>query len=391
VPSAADTALLERHLPLLRYDSQGSFFADSVRTLTDRVSADGKEANCLKRGDGKLLASAKPKRSQKQLTIDFLGGRQYEDQTKVARDDFLDAVGRDYVLAARELHGRAEYANRIYGHVVREEGGSIWLQYWFFYYWNNKAFLGVGLHEGDWEMVQVRLDSRERPQAVTFAQHEHGERCPWSRVEKHDGRRLVVYVARGSQASYPRPGRHRAPIASDQADGKGAAITPGLEVIDDRLPRWVAWPGRWGSTRASSILESNSPPGPKQHEQWAKPSEFNDDAIERRELEGFVIGQPELRAAPRPRLKTRRIRNRALVGYQFPRPRRGEAPATQIVVSLDSPDDLLPPATYSFPVEDSQGELEHPLALQDKRYVVRASGSTREAVPSDTVEVRLPR
>jgi hypothetical protein len=41
-----------------------------------------------------------------------------------------------------------------------------------------------------------------------------------------------------------------------------------------------------------------------------------------------------------------------------------------------------------FPAE-SNGTLEHPLPLEDLRYVVRASGSTREAVSSDTVEVAL--
>jgi hypothetical protein len=77
-----------------------------------------------------------------------------------------------------------------------------------------------------------------------------------------------------------------------------------------------------------------------------------------------------------------------VVDYRFPDPGRGEAPATQIVVSVDSPDDDLPPATYAFPAE-SKGTIEHPLPLEDLRYVVRASGSTREAVSSDTVEVAL--
>jgi hypothetical protein len=44
-------------------------------------------------------------------------------------------------------------------------------------------------------------------------------------------------------------------------------------------------------------------------------------------------------------------------------------------VTVDSPDDALPPATYTHPVEGSAGEFEHPLPLEDKRYEVRASAA----------------
>jgi hypothetical protein len=224
---------------------------------------------------------------------------------------------------------------------------------------------------------------------MTFAQHEHGERCPWKAVEKHEGQRPVIYVARGSQASYPRPGRHRAPIVPDQADGKGAAVSPTLEVLDDRCPRWVGWPGRWGSTRSRNIAESNSPLGPKQHAQWRKPDEFHADAVEHPELRGMVLGAPELKVAPTPRIKARRRGDHAIVDYQFTKAKRGEAPATQIVLSVDSPDDQFAPATYAFPVEATKGRIEHPLVLEDRSYVIRASGSTQEAVVSETVDVKL--
>jgi hypothetical protein len=157
----------------------------------------------------------------------------------VAKGEHLDAVGRDYVLQARELHGNADFADRIYGHLARDDEGRAWLQYWLFYYYNDKAFLGFGLHEGDWEMVQIGLDGRSKPEVMTFAQHDHGERCSWRQVEKHGGTRPIVYVARGSQASYPRPGRHRAPIVPDNADGKGAQTSPTLEVPEERKPGWL--------------------------------------------------------------------------------------------------------------------------------------------------------
>jgi hypothetical protein len=381
--------LLERHKPLLRYDSQGSFYADSARTMPERATAGGKQVNCLKRDGGELIASAGPKRGQSGLTLDFLAARRYGDGTKVEQGDYLDATGRDYVLQARELHGNPAFADRIYGHLARDERERLWLQYWFFYYYNDKAFLGFGLHEGDWEMVQIGLDREGKPEAMTFAQHEHGERCSWAQVKKHARTRPIVYVARGSQASYPRPGRHRAPIVPDNADGEGAEISPTLELLDEPTPRWVGWGGRWGSTRAGNIAESNSPRGPKQHGQWAEPAAFHADAVEKLGLRGPVLGQPELRLPPVPRISAERVGDRAVVSYSFPRPARRESPPTQLVVSLDSPADDLPPASFPFPVEGMRGTLEHPLPLEDRRYVVRASAFTREAVGSDTVEVPL--
>jgi hypothetical protein len=389
--TAAEMAeLLERHKPLLRYDSQGSFYADAARMMPERSGA-GEAANRLMRANGDVIATARRTGAKAPLTLAFLAARRYSDGTSVENGDHLDAVGRDYVLQARELHAIPDYADRIYGHVAIDDNNRLWLQYWFFYYYNDKAFLGVGLHEGDWEMVQIGLDGKGKPGAMTFAQHAHGERCLWAQAEKHAGERPVVYVARGSQASYPRAGRHRAPIVSDNADGRGRAVSPKLEVLDQRQSRWVGWPGRWGSTRARSIVESESPKGPKQHGQWTSPAEFHADAVEKLGLQGMVQGQPELRVAPRPRIRAERVGNRAVVHFAFPRAKRGESPATQIVISVDSPDDELPPATYSFPVSVPKGEIEHPLPLEDRRYVVRASGFTREAVGSETVEVPLRR
>jgi hypothetical protein len=376
---AAD--LLEKHKPLLRYDSQGSFYADSARTMPERRR--GQSANLLKRATGDVIATASPNGAGDGLSLEFLGSRRYGDGTRVEDGDYLDAVGRDYVQQARELHAIPKYANRIYGHIAVDGEERQWLQYWFFYYYNDKAFLGVGVHEGDWEMVQVGLDGLQRPRSMTFAQHAHGERCTWNEVQKHEASRPVVYVACGSQASYPRPGRHRAPIVPDHADGSGAEVSPTLEMLDGN---WVGWRGRWGSTRARNITQSNSPRGPKQHDQWDDPAGFHSQATPKLALPGRVQGQPELRVAPAPRIRAERDGAWALVHYSFPRPTRGEAAATQIVVSVDSPEDDLPPATYSFPVTQRRGEVEHPLRLEDRQYVVRASGFTREAVGSETVE-----
>jgi len=390
VSEPSPVELLLRQLPILRYDSQGSFYADAASGMTDNVSSDGKRSNSLKRDAGKVIAAAKPGSGQPQLTIDFLGGSRYGDEETVAKTDYLDAVGRDYVLDARQMHARSEYANRVYGHLARDpSNGRAFLQYWFFYYWNNKAFLGFGLHEGDWEMVQIGLGDDGKPQTMVFAQHDHAERCAWSDV-KRDGERPQVFVARGSQASYPRPGRHKAPLVPDQADGKGATISPALEVIGDGDPGWADWPGRWGSSRARNLAESNSPRGPRYHGQWAAPASFEAEAIERRDVAApRVAGEAELEPPPAPRLAAHRQGDRAVVEYEFPKPSPDQPRAKALLLSVDSPEDQLPPASESFPVRGRRGSVEHPLPLEDRKYVVLGSGLSPEGVSSDTVTVPL--
>lgn len=382
---AQERELLERHLPVLRYDSQGSFMADSCAVLTDRVANDGAVASCLKRADGTLIASAAPKPPLAKLELGFLCAPAYGDGTPGSRSDLLDAVGRDYVLQAREMH-RPPLADRVYGHAVRAADEGWWLQYWFFYLYNNKAFLGFGLHEGDWEMVQVRLGPDSAPQAMAFAQHSHGQRCRWELVEKR-AQRPVVYVARGSQASYSFPGRHKAPIVPDHADGKGPEVAdPALELISDAEPAWVAWPGRWGSSKARNAAESNSPRGPAHQDKWSDPETFHDecDEIEPRRL----ARAPAPQAPQRPEITARREGDHAVISYRITASRAHPQPV-QLVLTLDSPQDGLPPATYARVVEAASGDIEHPLPLEEGRYTVLVSAADREGNSSDVAVSEL--
>ena len=380
------TTLLKRHLPVLSYDSQGSFMADSPAILTNRIAPSG-EANALKRADGAVVATAAGGRRLPRLGLDFLGWPHYSDGAKAARSDFLDALGTDYVLAAREMH-RGKMADHVHGHATRAEDGGWWLQYWFFYLFNNKAFLGFGLHEGDWEMVQVRLDADEKPQEMAFAQHTHGQRCAWGALTLHDEDRPVVFVARGSQASYPFAGKHSAPVIPDYADGKGPRVAGAtLDVIDTEDPGWAGWPGRWGSSRARNRLESDSPRGPAHQDKWGEPATFHEecDEVERRRTAPRAA--PE--GPPEPAITARREGDRAVISYRAPRAKGRSAPV-QLVVTIDSLDDSLPPATYAFPVEGAAGEVEHPVPLEDKPYMVRASVADDQGNMSDQAVAELP-
>ena len=95
------------------------------------------------------------------LTLALLDAGHYHDAagSAVSADDRLSIAGqnyRDQYSALRTAH--PELRNRIYGHAVRDKDGSLWLQYWFFYFYNDYHLaFDIGLHEGDWEMIQLHL------------------------------------------------------------------------------------------------------------------------------------------------------------------------------------------------------------------------------------------
>ena len=120
----------------------------------------------------------------------------------------------------------------------RDRNGRLWLQYWLFYYYNDFQLLGPlvsgGKHEGDWELVQIRLGPSEQPEQAVYTQHKTAESRPWADVRKAGANTPLVYVARGSHANYFRAGSHWTGVWWDQADGRGPQITPTLEVLEDR-------------------------------------------------------------------------------------------------------------------------------------------------------------
>ncbi len=389
-----NAALLARYSPYVQYDSLESYAADSAAMMTDCVTAEFPRGNALRQDSEKVLAEVEPSAGGSKLDLGFLRAEHYPDaaETSVSAGDYLDAVGKHYVEQAREMHARPGYADQVYGHAKHEEDGAIWLQYWFFYYYNNKAFLHMGLHEGDWEMVQLRLGADGKPDVATYAQHAQGERCDWDDVETEagpEGPVPVVYSARGSHASYFRRGTYpQAPIVPDQNDAGGPRVRPQLNVITGEDPAWVAWPGRWGSTRALiGPIGSDSPPGPRSHGAWRQPLAFHEHARVAKEL-GPEAGA-ELPKPSSPQIEAHRDGSRAVVSYSFP-PADPSAPKSKgLLISLDGHKDGLPPATKVFPTGTDPGRIEFPLDLEDRPYTVRASAVGENGITGAPTAVEL--
>jgi hypothetical protein len=157
---ATDEELLLRFMPKVCYDSLEAFFADHPLQMLVNPG------NTLRREpkggrDGELLATAP--------NIE-LGWPKYPDGKAGAETDRLGIKGRDYrtqYVALRKA--RPDLKNKLVARAVRDpDSKQLWLQYWLWYIYNDYHLaFNAGLHEGDWEMVQLGMDGEQPELAVS--------------------------------------------------------------------------------------------------------------------------------------------------------------------------------------------------------------------------------
>jgi hypothetical protein len=338
----AHDELLKRFQPHLRYDSNEQFFADSAAQYTEGPGIE------LRRGPvgdkaGSVIARAVPRGGEPKLTLAFLGPKTYGDgRTVVQATDVISVRGKDYRTQYVRLRTeRPDLNNRMYGRAI-EVDGRLWLQYWLWYFYNDyQLALGAGRHEGDWEMVQLRIHEG-RPDVAVYAQHRHGEKRPWGEVEKlaSDPDKPVVYVSRGSHASYFEPGFHETEAWYDLADGKRPAPALALEIVSAATHPWLRWPGRWGDTVAQdrSGVQADSPTGPGRKKQWSDPQALLDDATVSKRRE----------PPPAPDVIAARAGRKLRVDYDVAA--REPTPHTLVVTVNSRNEKGVPPRTHTFPV-----------------------------------------
>lgn len=388
--SAELVALLERYRPLLQYDSLESFRADSVETIC-QLAAPGR-CNTLHRADGTLIAAARPSGDVPRLDLDFLRAPTYPHGAAAHSDDYLDECGGSHAADALAMRRREGCADVVYGRGRQDEQGQLWLQYFFFHYYDDKGMLGVAQHEGDWEMVQLRLGRSGIPEEATLAQHAGAERLGWDELElvRIGGDDVpVLYPARGSHAPRPRPGSFAAPDVPDHNDGIGARLRPRLVPIADDGPSWLLWPGRWGSTRRREAFEVDSPRGPRGLSQWWDPAELHREARPWEVAAGGGEGGG-LTPPARLRVEARREGELALVSYRFSPARAGEEDeAARIVAAPLASGDAEPCAASSLPVEGLEGSFAVQLPSDQEWMGVRVSAASVRGVPGETIAARL--
>jgi hypothetical protein len=309
-----------------------------------------------------------------------LGWPKYSDGTNGEAADRLSIAGRDYrtqYVALRKQ--RPDLRNKIVARAVRDpDTGQLWLQYWFWYFYNDyQLAFNVGLHEGDWEMIQLGLED-EVPVVAVYAQHDQAERRPWDRVKKAGplGETPLVFSSRGSHASYFEAGLFETAAWFDISDGKRSAKETGLIILGDDLPAWVDWQGQWGDTEPRVRgLHTPSPKGPVMHgAQWTHPQRWADTAVERR-----VPGTP----SEAPDVQVARADNHVVLQFDFTR--LGTRAPAVVVVNVNAPgvpDE--PPRSFTFNVEDQRaGRIVTSIALvPDRDYEAHIAVTSADGVPS---------
>ncbi len=304
--ASSSPCLLHRYEPMLKLDSEENYLADSAAEITDNwgdeeglqhKGALGTYSNMLFDGSSPVTES-RPEGfySMFPLSLNALGSSYPAEYGAADADDWLDE-SNEYVRDAHLLE-EAGYAEAAYGQAITDGSGMRWLEYWYWYYYNPKSFAGVGTHEGDWESVLVGLDANNRPLEVIFSQHESPSNCYIGDVELTEEGGPVVYVAVDSHANYRMSGSFDGGVIVDYADGNGPAVQPGLVILQDSPPSWLAWPGHWGNSRGGG-LNSESPTGPAFHGSWSDPAGYAAGADEcSRTLEEEELEEPyEMRSA----------------------------------------------------------------------------------------------
>src|SRR6266498_6077349 len=235
-PAPDPAKLLQRFKPQLLYDSQEAFFADSVAEMTDNPGNELRRAPAGDGGAGELIAAANEADPERRLRLSLLDTPTDANGEAAEPSDRLGIKGsnyRDQYVRLRVAH--PELKNRIYGHAQTDSDGRLWLQYWFWYFYNDYHLAAdFGLHEGDWEMVQFRIHDGE-PDLAVYAQHRNAEKRVWSGVKRlaENEDTPLVYPGRGSHASYFEPGLYETEAWFDIADGKRRTPELQLEIVQD--------------------------------------------------------------------------------------------------------------------------------------------------------------
>ncbi|WCB95053.1 hypothetical protein DSM104299_03795 [Baekduia alba] len=376
--------LLERHQPYLKYDSQEAFFADAAEIFVEspgmRLRRKGSSADVAVAGDALSLAFLATDPDPYPGTA-----------LKPAATDTVGVPDKDYRARAAALHVQPELRNVCYGHVIADRDGARWLQYWYFYFYNDYNLIGrvikAGLHEGDWETVQVRLNAADEPDYAVYAQHSHAAGRPWDQVERVPAtQRPVVYVARGSHAAYFEPGTKWTGVWFDYADGKRQSPERQrlVEIVKgDAAVRWVRWPGRWGDTPKGPLpQDADSPRSPGSHTQWLDPLALLDVA---------ATAAPALVPADRPAppaapgvTLTRLAGGDARLDWTVVPGADGTLP-TALTITINSKDEPAPPRTFNKAIDGTGGSVALEGLDPANRYDVFVSDVSTDGIASESV------
>jgi hypothetical protein len=387
-PDPAD--LLERYEPRLHYDLQEQYFADSAAEATD-----GPENRLLASDRETILAA-----HESPYAVPTLATLEESKASNGVIDE-----GPEHAEDAATMHAQPAYADRGYGRIFHDSvTGADWLDYWYWYYYDDQQVLGIGVHEADWEHVAYRLDERGVPDLAVYSRHggETGA-CEATAVswEVTDGTTISpkVFVANASHANYFDAGEYdRFPKPTDEANGYGESITPVVAEVDSASytsstaePQWFYWNGYWGASDDEKFHSPSSPP--REGPEWEDLQEWAEEHGEDCEVEGsFALRsvpdrgsrERQLPQPVAPTLNAHRAGKGILVRYELPT--RG-TDARYILLTVTAKSKLDATRSTKFMLRADRGAVRLPLPLATGPYIATASTFSDKDERSDTTVV----
>lgn len=284
VPSDLQFRLARRFRPILRFDSSEPWRPLNIEAFLREVSdKDGYHDFCEQRNPNSCATvTGLPDFLAAMGRSPDLGAGSYLDITG-HRENGVDYRSPGLVTCPAPAPDdcNSGEASAIYYNVTRA-AGRYYVDYWWFLRFNDFTQFSVcrlhtnrlcSDHEGDWEGVTAvtAAGSRTRLEYVGMAAHEGVFRYAKDQLTLADhDRRAVIYVARGSHASYPKPckGQHCRQLLKigpfrrpeGRFDGEApwgnnrngvcqlgaSCLLPFPELGADPLASWNSFAGRWG-------------------------------------------------------------------------------------------------------------------------------------------------
>ena len=272
ISDATELDLAVRYLPNLQFKAGEEFFPVEISYHLNN--------SVLKLRNGEIVTPV-----DSHPTIASISTKQSDNYFLANKFGDLSAIAADYE------NRRSTLGYTVYCRVTKDSTSTV-VQYWFFYAYNNAP---LNDHEGDWEMMELVLDTAQNPTWVAYSQHLKGQRALWGDVEKVDSTHPVVYVARGSHANYFRPYQGRLGLENDEvgADGlnlKPSDVKPILlgemgTAYHNSSQDWLTYGGRWGNwaNLADSEVGFAGPFGPghtDNSDKWFNPVSWGQGVLE---------------------------------------------------------------------------------------------------------------
>ncbi len=142
------------------------------------------------------------------VTVDRLSGEQVIggndivnsfDKKNIYSHFFLDSIN---IVVNPGIEEARKDEWRIYSDVKKIEQ-RFRVEYWWFTPYNKPPNSLGGIHEGDWEHIEIDLSPDLFPEKVNYAAHENTTTYSWCLSTEGSFDRPRVYVAEGTHASFP--------------------------------------------------------------------------------------------------------------------------------------------------------------------------------------------